>query len=214
MAIEISKGHLEAVVLYLTWQHKTQLHFFRFMHDVQPMPLNDRFWRLLDHFRELVKCNLDRKQGEPIPDAAYEFFRLALVTKPPLEGDEYLMEEALQWLQGYKALMHQLDKALADLYDFNRDSFGDLIDSMPLGGRELCERALKTSPRCRAGFLSEEEVSEAIKTLPQPWQNLVGDEIYVASSLVEKAQEYLVSWMQHNLMTHEHGSQIESCTLD
>ncbi len=144
MAIEISMDHLEAVVNYMTWQHKVQLHFLRFMHRVQPMPLNDRFWKLLDHFREQVKRNLDRRVGQPIANAGREFFRLALVTKPPLEADQYLMDEALEWFQGYKALTHQLDKALADLYDFHGDSFGNLTDSMPLGGRALCERALRT----------------------------------------------------------------------
>jgi hypothetical protein len=214
MAVEISKGHLEAVVNYLTWRNKAKLHFWRFMYGVQSMPLNNRFWKLLDHFRELVKYNIDRQRGEPIADAAREFFRLALVTTPPLEGDEYLMEEALQWFQGYRALKQQLGKAIAYLYEFHGDSFGDLIDSMPLGGQALCERALKTSSRCRDGFLSEEEVTEGIKALPQPWSKLVGDEIYVASTLEEKGQEYLISWMQHNVMTHEHGEQIESCKLD
>jgi len=214
MAIEISKGHLEAVVNYLTWRNKAQLHFFRFMHGVKPMPLNDRFWKLLDHFRELVKCNLDRQRGQPIADAARELFRLALVTMSPLATDQYLMEEALQWFQGYKALRHQLDVALADLYEFHGDSFGDLIDSMPLGGRALCERALKTSSRCREGFLSEEEVSEAIRALPEPWRKVVSDEVYVASNLQEQAQEYLISWMQHHMMTPEHSEQIESCKLD
>jgi hypothetical protein len=214
MAVEISKAHLEAVVNYLSWRHKAQLHFLQFMHGLQPMPLNDRFWKLLDHFRELVRCNLDRKRSEPIAHAAREFFRLALVIKPPLEGDEYLMEEALQWFQGYKALKHQLDKALSDLYEFHGDSFGDLIDSMPLGGRELCERALRTNPRDGDGFLNEGEVSDAIKALPQPWRRLVPDEIYVGSTLEESAQKSLVSWMQHNVMTHEHGEQIESRTLN
>jgi hypothetical protein len=79
MAIEISKGHLEAVVNFLTWRNKAQLHFLGYMRHVQPMPLNSRFWKLLDHFRGLVKSNLDRKLGEPIPDASCEFFRLALV---------------------------------------------------------------------------------------------------------------------------------------
>jgi hypothetical protein len=214
MPIEISKGHLEAVVNYLTWRQKAQLHFWQFMHGVQPMPLRDRFWMLLDHFRELVTCNLDRKRGEPIADAAHEFFRLGFVTKPPLQGDEYLMEEALQWFQGYKALKRELGKALTDLYDFHGDSFGDLIDSMPLGGRALCERALKTASRCREGFLNQEEVCDAIKGLAQPWRKLVSEELYVASTLEEKAQEFLIFWMRHNAMTHEHGEQIESCKLE
>jgi len=124
------------------------------------------------------------------------------------------MDEALQWLQGYEALTHRLGEALADLYDFHGDSFGDLIDSMPLGGRALCDRALRTSSRCREGFLSDEEVSEAIRALPEPWRGLVSDEIYVASTLQEKAQEFLIAWMQRNVMTHEHGEQIESCKLD
>jgi hypothetical protein len=191
MAIEISKNYLEAVVNHLTWQHKAQLHFWRFMRGVPPMPLNDRFWKLLDHFRELVRYNLDRKHGEPIAGAAREFFRLALVTELTLEVDGYLMEDALQWFQGYKSLKNKLGMALADLCEFHCDSFGDLVDSMPLGGRELCERALKTAPQCRDGFLNEEEVSEAIRALPEPWCKIVSDEIYVASTLEEKAQE---SW--------------------
>ncbi len=214
MAIEISKGHLEAVVNHMTWKHKAQLHFWRFMRGVQPMPLNERFWKLLDHFRELVKYFLDRKRGEPIASAAWEFFRLALVTEPPLEGDEYLMEEALQWFQGYKALKNKLGRALSDLYDYHGDSFGDLVDSMPLAGRQFCEQALKTAPRCREGFLSEVEVSQAIKALSQPWQQLVGDEIYVVSTLEEKAHEGLVSWIRSHMITPEQNEQIETCKLD
>ena len=124
------------------------------------------------------------------------------------------MEEALQWMLGYQTLTHQLDKALARLYDFHGDSFGDLTDSMPLAGRAFCERALKSSAQSREGFLNEEEVSEATKALPEPWRTLVNDELYVASTLQEKAQEFLISWMQHNLMSHEHGKQIESCKMD
>ena len=78
----------------------------------------------------------------------------------------------------------------------------------------MCERAMKTAPRCRDGFLSEEEVSESIKALPEPWRKLVGDEIYIAATLEDKAQEYLISWIRHHLLTHEHGKQIESCKLD
>ncbi len=74
MPIEISNNHLEAVVNHLTWQRKAQLHFWRFMDTIEPMPLNNRFWKLLDHFRELVRYNIARKRGEPIPDAAREFF--------------------------------------------------------------------------------------------------------------------------------------------
>ncbi len=106
------------------------------------------------------------------------------------------MDEALQWFQGYQALKNKLGRALGPLYDFHGDCFGDLIDSMPLGGRELCERALKTAPRCRDGFLSEQEVSEARKALPEPWRGLVGEELYVAMSLKEKAQDYLISWIR------------------
>jgi hypothetical protein len=214
MALEISKGHLEAVVNSLTWHHKAQLHFWRFMDGVPPMHLNDRFWKLLEHFRKLVKSNINSKKAEPIKSAAAEFFRQALVTIPPLEENEYLMEEALQWLRGYRALTRQLDGALADLFDFHGDSFGDLIDSMPLGGRVFCERALKTHSRSRDGFLSEEELNDAVKTIDQPWRDLIGHEIYVVSRLDEMAENYLISWLRHNVMTHEHGEQIESCKLD
>ncbi len=214
MAIEISKAHLEAVVNYLTWKQKAQLQFWRFMQGVQPTSLNDRFWSLMDHFRKLCQYRLDRHRGEPIADAAWEFFRLALVTEPPLEGNEYLMEEAIQWFKGYKVLVKKLGKALSNLYDFHGDSFSDLIDSMPLGGQQLCEQALKTAPNCRDGFLSENEVDEAIKALPEPWRKLVGNDFYIANTLEEKAQEGLVSWMRDNVMTQELCEQIESCSLE
>jgi hypothetical protein len=214
MTIEISEKHLEAVVNHLTWQQRAKLHFWQFMDGVEPMPLTDRFWQILEHFRELVRYNLGRKCGEPIAAAAREFFRLALVAVPPFEPNEYLMDEALQWCRGYKALKSALDSALAELYEFHGDSFGDLIDSMPLGGRALCEQALKTAPRYRDGFLDEENVSDAIKTLSEPWRTLVGHALYVASTLEENAQEYLVSWIRSNLLTEEQGAQIESCKID
>jgi hypothetical protein len=214
MAIEISKNHLESVVNHLTWQNKAQLHFRRFMHGVAPMPLNDRFWKLLDQFRELIRHNLDRKHGESIAGAAREFFRLALVTEAPVKGDEYLMDEALQWFQGYRALRSQLDRAIGNLYEFHGDSFGDLIDSMPLGGRDMCERAMKTAPRCRDGFLSDEEVSEAIRALPDPWRKLVGHALFVASTLEENADAYLIAWMRQHVLTCEQREQIESFKID
>jgi hypothetical protein len=214
MEIEISKGHLDAVVNALTWRNKANLHFLRFMRTIPPMPLNDRFWGLLDQFRELVRQDVEHKRSEPIVGAAREFFRVALVTTAPLKPDEYLMEDALQWFKGYETLRDQLDTALTNLYEYQVDSFGDLIDSIPLGGRALCERALKSSPRCREGFLCEEEIVEAIRALPEPWGKLVGSELYVSSTLQDMAQKYLVSWMQHNVMTHEHSEQIHSCKVD
>jgi diadenosine tetraphosphate (Ap4A) HIT family hydrolase len=110
MSLQISKGHLEAVVNCLTWQNKAELHFRGFMRGIAPMSLNDRFWERLDHFRRLVDSNVARADGQPIEDASREFFRLALVTQPPLEAGEYLMDEALRWLQGYKALTGQLSR--------------------------------------------------------------------------------------------------------
>jgi diadenosine tetraphosphate (Ap4A) HIT family hydrolase len=214
LAMGISKSHVEAVTNFLSWQHKAELHFHRFIDTVQVMPLNERFWQHLDHFREMVKTNLDRGDSEPVAAAAREFFRLALIAKPPLKADQYLLAEALEWFRGYKALRSQLDQALADLYEFHGDSYGDLIDAIPLGGRALCERALGTTPSSHEGFLCESDVSEAISALPAPWSKLVTNELYVASILEEHAQQYLVAWIRENALTHEQSERIRSCGLD
>ncbi|MGH7175042.1 MAG: hypothetical protein ACREGR_01635 [Minisyncoccia bacterium] len=208
----VSEGYLDAVVNHLTWKHKAQLHFWRFMHGVKPMAHDDKFWGLLDKLRACIK-DARSKDMEKVNGGAREFFRLALT--------EDWMEDAVAFLAGYKKLKGKISKALGDLFDFHGDSFGDLVDSFPLGGRKLVERALATNPASgkpkRDGFLDENEVwagRNEVEPDGEFWQAYVGHEMYVESALQEHAEEYLMSWMRHELMNHEHGEKIESCKID
>jgi len=201
--LNVSKGHLNAVANYLKWQNQARTHYWRFMHALEPLSLTDeRFWSVLEFLRECV-AEARSTDIEKVNGGAREFFRRAYL--------EDWMDDALKFVKAYKKLKGRLSKALGDLYEFHGDSFGDLCDSLPLGGRALVERALKTGGKPkRAGFLDETEVDEALAALEPAWKKLAGHEVYVEGALEEHAQEYLQSYIRKELLTQEQGEEIES----
>ena len=88
-----------------------------------------------------------------------------------------------------EALKGKIDHAIGHLYEFHGDSFGDLVDSYPLAGRELVERALASHPKSdrprREGYLDEREVGDAVlEKLGLQWYKLSARGAnYVANTL-------------------------------
>ena len=88
-----------------------------------------------------------------------------------------------------RGVTSKISRAIDHLYDYHGDSFGDLVDSFPLAGRELVERALASHPKSerprREGYLDEREVADAVrKKLGLQWHQVIcNGENYVASAL-------------------------------
>jgi len=143
-------------------------------------------WKLLEFFRrEVEKFRLKQKREEQgIQVAAWEIFRLELV------GDaDYSFEDAVGFVKWYGMLNGKIGLAIEHFYEFLGDSFADLVDSYPLAGQELVERALASHPDSdrprREGYLDEEEVRDAVgESLGSEWRKLIcGGANYVRIAL-------------------------------
>jgi hypothetical protein len=139
-------------------------------------------WKLLEVFRGQVDKLKHREGG--IKQAAWEIFRLELVG-----AADYAFEDVLGFVKWYGTLTSKIGRAIGHLYEFHGDSFGDLIDSYPLAGRELVQRALASHPKSdcprREGYLDEREVGNAVvEKLGLAWHKLICEgENYIVSAL-------------------------------
>jgi hypothetical protein len=143
-------------------------------------------WKLLDIFHgevEKYHFKLNRKE-QGIKQAAWEIFRLELVGQA-----DYLFEDVVGYVKWYEALISKINRAIGHLYEYHGDSFGDLVDSYPLAGSELVERALASHPKSdrprREGYMDEREVEEAVlEKWGSQWHKLIcNGENYVKSAL-------------------------------
>ena len=97
------------------------------------------FWPLLAEFRlQVFRFKFDYERQ--IEDAALEFFR-----KPYAREGNYSIDEAVSFAKTYqekaRAIYHPLMDIIKDRGD---DSYGDLLDVLPLMGQEMYERCLKS----------------------------------------------------------------------
>jgi hypothetical protein len=147
---------------------------------------DDMGWKLLEVFRGQVqqyRLNLKRREAG-IKQAAWEIFRQELVG-----GTNHRFEDLAEFVKWYRALTNRVGNAIGHLYEFHVDSFGDLVDSYPLAGRELVERALASDPDSgrprREGFLDAREVENAVlEKIGLQWYKLIcGGENYVTRAL-------------------------------
>jgi diadenosine tetraphosphate (Ap4A) HIT family hydrolase len=143
-------------------------------------------WKLLEAFcSEVEKYHFKlRRSEQSIEKAAWEIFRRELVSEA-----DYGLEDVVGFVKWYGVLKNKISRAIGHLYEFHGDSFADLVDSYPLAGRELAERALATYPQSdrprREGFLDEREVTDAVlEKLGSEWHKLICLGVnYVANAL-------------------------------
>jgi len=143
-------------------------------------------WKLLEVFRDLVEeyqFKLERRE-QSIKQAAWELFRQELVGQA-----YYTFEDVVGFVKWYRMLKSGIERAIGHLYEFHGDSFEDLVDSYPLAGRKLVERALASHPKSdrprREGYLDEGEIGSAVlEKLGSQWHKLICEgENYVVSTL-------------------------------
>jgi len=146
-------------------------------------------WKLLEAFRKQIekfRFKLDyRERG--IEHAAWEIFRLELVGQA-----DYRFEDIVGFVRWYHMLKNKIEESIGHLYEFHGDSFGDLVDSYPLAGPELVERALASHPKSdrprREGYLDEREVAEAVlEKLGVQWYGVICTGANYVKSVLEAA---------------------------
>src|SRR5579872_5601744 len=105
---------------------------------------DDTAWKLLEVFRKQIeesRFNLQRRE-EAIRQAAWEIFRQELIG-----ASDHPFEDIAGFAKWYAVLKGKISYAIGHLYEFHGDSFADLVDSYPLAGRELVDRALASHPK-------------------------------------------------------------------
>jgi len=157
-------------------------------------PLTDaEAFPLLEEFRKQVQVyRFDYKRKENgVKQAANEMFRLVCVGKSPHGFDK--LRRFARW---YGKLKGRIDKAVAHLFDYHGDSFGDLCDLLPLACEAVVQKCLaseKGKGNPRAGYLTEQELREGVDDLGKPWGDFIlGGEEYVASALEKQAENWFL----------------------
>lgn len=154
----------------------------------------DRFWQLLSVFQDEVRAfRFVMRRSDGVARAADEFFRKPYAGHFQASSGktvpEYSFDEAVQFARTWTEIVNRLYPALVGVVT-NRsdDTFGDLLDSLPLLGRELVAKAVegefgKMRQLVRA-------VSVKCQELEVPSAFVLHGENYVASSLYEAARDY------------------------
>lgn len=151
----------------------------RLVADVTPLD-EDRFWPALDHLNKEITYQLRNKR--PLKSGVHEFVRS--IRCEGLPG--YTFEDIPAFIATYSKLKDELYRPLfAIVKDRGDDAYGDLLDSLPLLGRECIEK-LRANP----GYflVYEEELVESHK-----W--IFRGENYIESTLLDKLGYFLPFWM-------------------
>jgi len=113
----------------------------------QTLPLlpDKRFWILLAEYQKLFVNSIPEVHycgNNSVQLACDEFFRRSVVRG---NWPRYTLIEAINFVKNYERLAGLLYEA-GDNCDFSfertDDPYGDLMDSLPLAGQEVCERLL------------------------------------------------------------------------
>ena len=149
----------------------------------------DKFWAIIAPFRIEIINYL----SAGVEHAAWEIFRKVLRNK-----SAYSVEDLIQFSKTYYGIKATTSEALYEgRMDKGGDGLDDLIDSLPLAGREVHEKAAK-------GFYGtiealEEAVLEAVIGEEKLMKFICHGENYIAMKLKEAAQKAFRSQSMHLL---------------
>jgi len=155
---------------------------------------DDRFWQIQAVFvREVICFRFGYNRTNGVEQAAREMFRKPLAgdfssrdDQPPLQ---YTLAEATQFAKSWQQLSRRLYRPLFDLVtDRGDDSYGDLLDALPLAGRTVIETSLAGGYRDHACF--EQAVRTACHPCPQLAALILHGEQYIGMLLGDAARDY------------------------
>lgn len=157
------------------------------------MPDKGQFWRMLEDFRAVVY--LYRNRDSRMVLAAEEFVRKTWVES----GDAYDLDDLPAFVRSYGDLKDRLYKKLKVL-EMTTDEFRDLIDVLPLAGRDVCVTLLREG--CADKKTLNRLLIEHIEKMPEVCQELLltvmRGENYVEHSLERGYIEKLCAVLTHS----------------
>ena len=176
---------------------------FRDYFQCQVQTLNtDRFWQLQSVFAYEVynsRFGYDRTNG--VEQAAGEFFRKPSAGHFAAYGRRdvpvYTLDEAVRFARTWRHITNQLYQPLFDVVsDRGDDAYGDLLDSLPLAGRDIVGRALRAGGRNSTGLSGNAQLEQAVtqacieQDRCEFAELILHGENYISMHLAEAAQKY------------------------
>ena len=158
-----------------------------YVHDVEKVPVltDDAVWFETNRLVRLIRSGLKFRPTfhSALEYAADEFFRAPLVNARTTE----VFHELARYVGSYERMKGRIYKALSkvDKVDLGDDSFGDLVDSLPLAGSRICGLLLSG---CICYF---SELELELDTLSFK-KNILNGENYVAMNLMDALNEKMV----------------------
>jgi hypothetical protein len=164
-----------------------------FANEVTTLP-NDRFWQIQGAFvREVVTYRFAYVRSNGVEQAARELFRKPL--GDDFDGRDggaatrYSMHEAIRFARTWRELIRRLYRPLFEVIEGRGDdAYGDLLDALPLAGREVVQKSLDYAYSSHRRF--ERAVRDAFEDQPQMAVLILHGESYVAMSLYEAGRDY------------------------
>ncbi len=166
---------------------------------------DDTFWKMLDHLRMLL---IERRvNGQALKRAVDELFRLPSFWQGCLRGTcgggkdpGYTTIDAIRFAKTYDEKKAALYDPLFDVVTGRGDdSYGDLLDSLPILGRELYENCVNKKFRNNRAF-GAARAKAALAVAPHPQTAglltnfVLNGENYVEMSLFDEAESRFVQY--------------------
>ena len=162
-----------------------------FANEIISLP-NERFWQLQQVFvREVLTYRFGYGLTNGVAQACREFFR------KPWANDfgkhaSYTLEEAIRFAKSWQGWRGRLYQPLFNVVeDRGDDAYGDLLDALPLAGRDLVGKALAREFGNQRQF--EAVVQDGCAGNEKLAKLILHGENYVAMALAEAAQEYFAA---------------------
>ena len=162
-----------------------------FAKSVTELP-EDRFWQLQAVLcGEIRRFVLGYRRTNGVEQAAREFFR-----KPSADdfgkAPQYSLEEAISFAKGWQEWRGRLYQPLFDVVkDRGDDAYGDLLDALPLVGRDVVQEVLGSE------FGNQEQFEAAVFVgcdgSKQFTELILHGENYVGMNLAEAAMAYFAA---------------------
>jgi hypothetical protein len=176
---------------------------FRKVYNDAPLMEADDFWKFMELVsKEIRGFRFGYGRTNGVKQGAEEVGRQIWCNQLP-KGYDFTAQQFVSFAKTYSELDTQLSKALWDVVtDYGDDSYGDLIDTLPLLGRDFCKMIL--DGKWEKG--DHKEFIAALKKEAKQWEYernprlpaiqrfFVNGEEFVHMALSEAAEQCLFRW--------------------
>ena len=163
------------------------------------------FWQLQPVFvHEVYSYRFGYGRTNGVEQAANELFRKPFAEQFTTFGGpdvpQYTLEDAVRFAKSWREISRQLFDPLLQCTEIkSSDSYGDLLDSLPLAGQVVVDRCLPADNHSDDAIVTYLQLrdavrqSAALKEYPELSPFILNGENYIAMNLFEAGRQYFAS---------------------